>query len=148
MKYQRSKQECAAARLMSIDHPIGAKLVKLYKLGQEKENEGAHRDYPKDYWIEYDTKAEAIIEDVLNNHASYEWQPIETAPKDGTYVLLAGPSGYIGTPLRVEVCKYDADYRPLQPWVDYGGQSFLHSGGPPTHWMPLPPAPPSVPGKH
>ena len=70
------------------------------------------------------------------------WRDIESAPKDGTYILLAGPSGYKGTPLRVEVCRYDTEFRPLQPWVDYAGDSFLDSGDYPTHWMPLP-APPS-----
>lgn len=67
------------------------------------------------------------------------WQPLETAPRDGTYILLAGPSGYMGTPLRVEVCRYDAEYRPLQPWVTFSSDSFLDGGEAPTCWMPLPP---------
>ncbi len=71
------------------------------------------------------------------------WQLIETAPKDGSYILLAGDSGYINTPLRVEVCHWDAQYRPRQPWVNYARDSFLDSGSEPTHWMPLP-EPPST----
>lgn len=67
-----------------------------------------------------------------------KWQPIETAPKDGTYILLAGPSGYINTPLRVEVCKYDAEHRPHRLWVNHASDSFLDGGEAPTHWMPLP----------
>lgn len=66
------------------------------------------------------------------------WQPIETAPKDGTYILLAGPSGYTTTPLRVEVCCYDAEYRPRQPWVNHANDSFMDGGAAPTLWMPLP----------
>ena len=69
------------------------------------------------------------------------WKSIETAPRDGTYILLAGPSGYIGTSLRVEVCKYDAEYRPHQPWITHAGNSFLDGGEAPTHWMELPEAP-------
>lgn len=69
------------------------------------------------------------------------WQPIETAPKDGRYILLAAPSGYITTPLRVEVCKYYPEYRPLQPWVNHSNDSFLDGGEGPTHWMPLPDPP-------
>lgn len=65
-----------------------------------------------------------------------KWRPISTAPKDGRYILLAGPSGYIGTPLRVRVCRY-AEFRPFQPWVDYAGDSFLDDGAPPTLWHPL-----------
>lgn len=69
------------------------------------------------------------------------WRPIATAPRDGTYVLLAGPSGYVTTPLRVEVCKHDAEYRPLNPWVTHSGDHFTDGGAEPTHWMPLPEAP-------
>ena len=68
----------------------------------------------------------------------FGWMPIDTAPHDGTYILLAGPSGYMGTPLRVEVCKYDAEFRPKQPWVNHGGDSFTDGGVAPTLWMPLP----------
>ncbi len=67
-----------------------------------------------------------------------KWFPIDTAPKNGDYILLAGPSGYINTPLRVEVCRYDAKYRPLQPWVNHSNDSFTDGGEAPTHWMPLP----------
>ena len=42
-------------------------------------------------------------------------------------------------PLRVEVCKYDAEYRPLQPWVTHSNDSFMDGGKAPTCWMPLPP---------
>ena len=69
------------------------------------------------------------------------WQPITTAPKDGTYVLLAGDSGYVGTPLRVEVCRHDSDYRPLSLWVNYAGDAFTDGGGNPLFWMQLPAMP-------
>jgi hypothetical protein len=65
-------------------------------------------------------------------------QPMDTAPKDGSYIILAGDSEYNGTPLRYAVCKYDADYRPLQPWVTHSGDSFLDGGRAPLFWMPLP----------
>lgn len=65
-------------------------------------------------------------------------KPIETAPKDGSYILLFGPSGYIGTPLRCEVCHYDPEYKPLQPWVNHACNAFTDSGEAPTHWAPLP----------
>lgn len=67
-----------------------------------------------------------------------ELQPISTAPKDGTYVILFGPSGYTTTPLRCAVCHYDPEYRPSYPWVTHSDDSFLDGGDPPTHWMPLP----------
>lgn len=66
------------------------------------------------------------------------WRPIETAPHDGTYVIVGGPSGYIGTPMRAEVCRYDANFRPLSPWVTHANDSFTDGGPQCTHWIPLP----------
>lgn len=63
---------------------------------------------------------------------------IETAPKDGTYIILFGHSGYTTTPYRAEICKYDAEYRPLQPWVNHSNDSFLDGGDVPIGWLPLP----------
>lgn len=78
------------------------------------------------------------LHSLLKQPRKTELQPIETAPKNGEYIILFGDSGYIGTPLRAEVCRYDAVYRPLQPWVNYGGDSFLDSGSKPLFWTPLP----------
>lgn len=64
-------------------------------------------------------------------------QSMNSAPKDGTYILLFGDSGYTTTPYRCEVCRYDAEYRPLQPWVNHANDSFLDGGGEPVGWMPL-----------
>ena len=54
------------------------------------------------------------------------WQPIETAPKDGSSILLATPKGRIADGF----------------WaLTYGVWSWLYVMVEPTHWMPLP-APP------
>ena len=59
-----------------------------------------------------------------------EWQPIETAPKDGTVILTwtdgLGDGAYM--PMA---------YNAAGGWSEYWGNSDLL----PTHWMPLPPAP-------
>ena len=65
-------------------------------------------------------------------------EPIETAPRDGTYILLFGPSDYYGTPLRCEIGKYDAEYRPHSPWINHANSSFEDGGPGPTHWAPIP----------
>jgi len=65
-------------------------------------------------------------------------EPIETAPRDGTYILLFGPSGYYSTPFRCEIGKYDAEYRPLSPWINHANDSFEDGGPGPTHWAPIP----------
>ena len=75
-----------------------------------------------------------------------EWQPIETAPKDGTRVLLYRPGGWPSA--RVTVGNYsDERYhtRPRPYWTHdlermEGKVATRHRQ--PTHWMPLP-APPA-----
>ncbi len=68
-------------------------------------------------------------------------QPIDTAPKDGRYILLAGPSGYCGTPLRFESGRWAEDRKSAHraaPWMTHSGDDFTDGGEPPTHWMGLP----------
>lgn len=55
------------------------------------------------------------------------WQPIETAPKDGTWVLLYDVCDY----MVVAVWDYDG-------WYDLAEDTAHYH---PTHWMPLPPKP-------
>lgn len=64
-----------------------------------------------------------------------QWQDIETAPKDGTKVLLLWPS-YAGN--KAIIGKYDE--REDHHWLP-GNGSFFTIKSPPTHWMPLPQAP-------
>lgn len=65
-------------------------------------------------------------------------QPISTAPKDGTYILLFGDSGYMTTPLRCSVCRWS---KWKTRWDDHECDAFEDGGPPPTHWMPLPEVP-------
>jgi hypothetical protein len=55
------------------------------------------------------------------------WQPIETAPRDGTEVLAWQPTPEGG---RVTVAGYDG---PDGPWWDETGLRIA-----PTHWLPYP----------
>jgi hypothetical protein len=67
-----------------------------------------------------------------------EWHPIETAPKDGTPVILFFPNNYWRTDLPVALGFGSED-----GW--YEGEADSHSmtafGSQPTHWMPLPKPP-------
>lgn len=67
------------------------------------------------------------------------WRPISEAPKDGTYILLLSPSGYVTTPHRVNVGAWIPGFR--NAWVDHANDRITDGGEPPTHWQPLP-APP------
>ncbi len=60
------------------------------------------------------------------------WQPIETAPRDGTQILAClWAYGQPGGERRYEVVSWECD----------GWASEAYPIYPPTHWMPLPPSP-------
>jgi hypothetical protein len=70
------------------------------------------------------------------------WQPIETAPKDGRYVIVWPPT-FTGV---VSCARWDEDKylkRPRPYWsrTDDMGRSTMSREKQPTHWMPLPPPP-------
>lgn len=67
--------------------------------------------------------------------------PMRSVPRDGSYVLLFIKSGYTTTPHRCEVARYDAVYRPRQPWVNYANDSVYDAGGDDADlvgWLPVP----------
>ena len=63
--------------------------------------------------------------------AATPWQPIETAPRDGTEILVYTCSGCF------YVVSYDDIYS--APWRVINSEGFREHV--PTHWMPLPPPP-------
>ena len=60
-----------------------------------------------------------------------QWQPIETAPKDGTVILVVIPTSY---PV-IQAAVWD---KPFNCWIAGG---YMRKTIPLTHWMPLPAAP-------
>jgi hypothetical protein len=75
-----------------------------------------------------------MIIDALNRA---NWLSIETAPRDGTFVLLAGPSGYTTTPLRAHVGRWGTTYK-ANRWITHSNDDFTDDGEEPMLWMPLP----------
>ena len=68
-----------------------------------------------------------------------EWQPIETAPKDGEYILVYNSCGVTEVTWRTEELgvPFDGFY------VDAMNDEFYPlRGDEPTHWRPMP-APPA-----
>lgn len=64
-----------------------------------------------------------------------QWQPIETAPLDGTQIDL-----YAENPkVRIPDCRFDIDSGEWECWFE--GKGFLPIDLMFTHWMPLPDAP-------
>ena len=102
---------------------------------------------PVDMWDYHSAQLlEAVPDDLsaLRAHdtellAPYQWQPIETAPKDGTAILISNGKG-------AWVAKYkdvyQSGFKPNNPWLSLMLNKDhipkrLQFGGP-THWMPLP----------
>jgi len=84
---------------------------------------------------------EAIVARALlaERERATAWQPIETAPKDGTEVLLFFPLD--GLDLRVWPQRIIAEYRHgLWVWQGRAVRGYSESYQP-THWMPLPQEP-------
>lgn len=65
-----------------------------------------------------------------------EWQPIETAPKDGTYILCVCMR-------TMEGCEKHLGHMEVDNWKDryHGFGKFNTSAWPATHWQPLPEPP-------
>ena len=70
-----------------------------------------------------------------------EWQPIETAPKDGSYFLAANHAGAwvaMWLPFAASGFKFDHPWRSVM--LNHNHIPSAHRTAP-THWMPLPPPP-------
>lgn len=69
------------------------------------------------------------------------WQPIDTAPKDGTRILLAyarlDRNILIGKYFDREEFEFGKSKGKRQGWIS---ETMIHAfvDGDPTHWMPLP----------
>lgn len=66
-----------------------------------------------------------------------EWQPIDTAPKDGTRILVYD-AFYAG---RIAVCQFDSYFEWVERGADYATEVWGLGEMSPTHWMPLPEPP-------
>ena len=65
-----------------------------------------------------------------------EWQPIETAPKDGS-AILSWPTGSM---FKDDTFSYVVRWCGWREcWIEAAGEEY--QGFEPTHWMPLPPPP-------
>ena len=67
------------------------------------------------------------------------WMPIETAPRDGTRILLCGPDYGTGPGFHLVIGHCEADAWRESGWEDYEYLEYA------THWMPLPNPPTGKP---
>ena len=75
------------------------------------------------------------------------WKTIESAPKDGQRVLLYFPKFGNGPHQEVGYWETQAfNVKPKPYWTGDGERVYgvsWYRNQPPTHWQPLPPAPPA-----
>jgi len=85
---------------------------------------------------------ENLIEDAIAAYEAALWQPIETAPKDGSFVIVASSDSSFGW---VRGFARWASVAGIDGWISYG--AFDPPGnlglGHPTHWRPIPVPPTS-----
>lgn len=76
---------------------------------------------------------------MTHNTFQIEWQPIETAPKDGTRIIL----GYSGSHSCEGFWMDDPsrNYWEDIGWFDSDSDVLCEHPRKPTHWMPLPKPP-------
>lgn len=67
------------------------------------------------------------------NARTHQWQPIETAPRDGEWIMAYWPTMGIG--MFPFVVFWDEGWEPASHYARDYGEVY------PTHWMPLPPPP-------
>ena len=91
--------------------------------------------------------ARAIERAVLE--AQEGWRDIESAPKDGTYILAANAHGaWIAhwSPVAPSGYRFEKPWRSVM--LNHWHMPKNAQYGPPTHWMPRPPAPSTKEPKH
>lgn len=86
----------------------------------------------------------AMLREAADKLEQSRWQPIETAPRDGAYILVTSPQ--VGGTWVAKYCgEYQSGYRPPNPWMVMllNTNHCKHRGATrvPTHWMPLPEPP-------
>jgi hypothetical protein len=75
------------------------------------------------------------LQRLLHELKKYTWRPITTAPRNGTFILVRGDSGYTTTPYRMAVCQWSRDYG---GWMTHSHDRFTDGGDDATEWMPVP----------
>lgn len=121
---------------------FAARLKAAWSKQYQKGFEEALKSFIKDVDVDDRDIARYLYQAGAANALRQQWQPIETAPKDGTFVLVSNGRG-------VWVARfkdvYTSGWKPECPWqsmmLNHDHIPTQKRKGHPSHWMPLPAAP-------
>jgi hypothetical protein len=65
------------------------------------------------------------------------WQPIDTAPKDASWIIVLVPSGNVHRAHWASDLSGE-EHPAFQGWFIHRSRTFFVLGEPPTHWIPMP----------
>lgn len=93
------------------------------------------------YWWRQNLRS--VREQIAALRSPQEWLPIDSAPKDGSWVsLLSGEGRDVGAWRDTRYCMIGAPQGSYGPgWVDQNNCLPISGEFEPTHWQPLPPPP-------
>lgn len=116
----------------------------------EKHETGCYLDLRTEgaWWAWQARAAVSAANSLAQRQPLTEWQPIETAPKDGTLLLLW--EQYESEPFIGSWYAFRSEWEASRTHYDTDGNAYVidrvYSPGV-THWMPLPAAPAATTGK-
>lgn len=122
--------------------PPDLSVERIEELRREYEEARATYDHNGNHWsFPVDPKEMAALLSLAHSAASgSEWRPIESAPKDGTAILIWQPyKAYVGVGQGFDDWRYGIGY-----WRTDGSESWGNRNSAevtPLYWQPLPPPP-------
>ena len=114
----------------------------MVRIFATSKNTGERFEIPDQYWFEENGVHDWHGQGHWDNFTfefyqeGNPWKPIDTAPMDGTYILVCAVGRYYNP--TVAAWRTTADG--VKHWKDYAGNKITA-----THWMPLPKPPEEMP---
>jgi hypothetical protein len=141
LRQEHHRAEAAEARLTALEAAENAQLkIERDAIVEQANSRGEAYQIADSLYQEAEVELTSIKARLREQHAQIAWQPIATAPKDGTEVLLYGvfAKRSAARPFRAIGLWFEVNQ--TFAWWVVAALPFT-----PTHWMPLPDPPAMIP---